>query len=41
MVRFTASSKGEVLEVVTFFRDGRLDSILCKGPIFSCDTVRE
>jgi len=41
VIRFTASSKGEVLEVVTFFRDGRLDSILCKGPIFSCDTVRE
>jgi len=41
VVRFTASYKGEVLETVTFFRDGRLDSILCKGPIFSCNTVQE
>lgn len=41
VIRFTASSKGQVLEVVTFFRDGRLDAVLCKGPIFSCDMVQE
>ena len=40
VIRFTASSEGQVLEAVTFFRDGRLDAVLCKGPIFSCDMVQ-
>ena len=40
VIRFTASSEGQILEAVTFFRDGRLDAVLCKGPIFSCDMVQ-
>lgn len=38
-IRFTAHYQGEILEAVTYFKVGKLNAVLCKGPIFSCEMV--
>lgn len=39
VIRFTTSHQGKVLEAVTYFKVGRLNAVLCRGPIFSCEMV--
>lgn len=39
ILRFTARYQGETLEAVTYFKAGKLNAVLCKGPIFSCEMV--
>jgi hypothetical protein len=38
-IRFTALHQGQTLEAVTYFKVGKLNAVLCKGPIFSCEMV--
>lgn len=38
-IRFTARNQGETLEAVTYFKAGKLNAVLCKGLIFSCEMV--
>jgi hypothetical protein len=39
VVRFTVEHDGQYLEAVVHFKYGELSSVLCSGPIFSCNRV--
>lgn len=39
VIRFVADYQGEILEAVTYFKVGRLNAVLCKGEIFTCESI--